>query len=695
MHPSDPLGLVGETVADKYVVESVVGAGGFATVYRARHTMWHRPVALKVFNLLGHVTGRQQRELVDAFLREGAILAELSERSPAICQARDAGTLTSPSGMTLPYLVLEWLDGSTLADLLDVESMRGRVPRTLAEAVDLLDPIAEALALAHQRGIVHRDVKPANIFVVGDATETRCALKLLDFGVAKVRSSAEAMASTAGSFAAFTPSYAAPEQFSRNHGATGPWTDVYALSLVLVELVTGQEAQGGADLAAVAKAACDAVVRPTPRGRGAEVSDAAEVVFERALAVRPRERYPDVAALWGALRAVLARSALETPAAPRSVKLTPRDPSFHTADTLDLPGDVRSEPVPSRRVGRRDLHTTARRRRRWRLVAVVASTVATAVGVVSARSLPKGARAPQHLAPTAPPQPSASSTAPPEGPCPADMALIPGGSFFMGDDDGTKYERPAHQVLLPPYCMDRFEVTVAKYKACSDAGECKRAGLSNVWAGIEPHDRATFDPLCNATDPVARAQHPINCVDWEMASRFCETRGKRLPSEAEWEFAARGPDGRRYPWGDAPPSPKLLNACGTECEAWGKSHGEDERAMYSAADDFATTAPVGSFPAGASPYGLEDVAGNVWEWTADWFAPYDRGDARRPSGPRAGTERVIRGGAWNGRDPSWVRPTFRYRMPPSERSYGTGFRCASDPAGGRGSGPQHDDPGAP
>jgi len=246
----------------------------------------------------------------------------------------------------------------------------------------------------------------------------------------------------------------------------------------------------------------------------------------------------------------------------------------------------------------------------------------------------------------------------------------------MGSDDDLPMEKPAHQVSLAPYCMDEFEVTVADYKACSDSGRCKRAGSSNAWDGIKPEETKAFDPLCNIRDPDGKAKHPINCVDWDMADKFCHEQGKRLPSEAEWEFAARGPDGRKFPWGDDDPASAHLNACGKECMAWGQKNGIDEKPMYAVDDGFANTAPVGSFPKGASRYGIQDVVGNVWEWVADWYAPYTKDESKDPKGPDTGEARVIRGGAWNASVPAWVRPTFRYRDAPTKRSYGIGFRCA-------------------
>jgi formylglycine-generating enzyme required for sulfatase activity len=193
-----------------------------------------------------------------------------------------------------------------------------------------------------------------------------------------------------------------------------------------------------------------------------------------------------------------------------------------------------------------------------------------------------------------------------------------------------------------------------------------------------------YSTLCNraASD---KQDHPINCVSWEMADLYCQAQGKRLPTEAEWEYAARGPDGRTYPWGDDEPTAKHLNACGSECAAWGQDNRLTLTPLYAADDGYPATAPVGSFPAGRSRFGLYDVTGNVWEWVADWYADYPAHNSAKPSaarpetdpiGPASGERRVIRGGAWNGSYASWLRPSFRYAQDPAALSHGIGFRCA-------------------
>ena len=245
------------------------------------------------------------------------------------------------------------------------------------------------------------------------------------------------------------------------------------------------------------------------------------------------------------------------------------------------------------------------------------------------------------------------------------MANIPGGTFAMGSDavDANENEKPVHTMTVASFRLDRTEVTVKAYGDCVLAGKCS-----------EPErftdERGNYRVFCNWNHPEGRATHPINCVDYEQAKAFCTWAGKRLPTEAEWEYAARaGSEGRKYPWGNDEPGATRLNACGEECPRnliaqrfpGGKS-------LYPSSDGWPETAPVGSFPAGASKHGVLDLAGNVWEWTATEYAVYD-GSGGEP-------KRVLRGGSWGGGDARTERTTNRFRLAPSSRAQFLGFRCA-------------------
>jgi formylglycine-generating enzyme required for sulfatase activity len=676
----DRLNLVGVTLENKYRIDAIVAEGGFALVYKAMHLAWNRPVAIKAFFALADLPESQRGALVAEFLREGALLAELSERNAAIVQARDVGTLDAPGGERVPYMILEWLDGATLESVLHDEREKNLPLRTPEEAVALLEPIAEALELAHRKGIAHRDVKPPNIFILGDARAARCAMKLLDFGIAKVVQDAQKMSGsfnkTSGSVTSFTPAYGAPEQFSRTHGATGPWTDVFALALVASEVMSGREPLSGDSFVQLGFAAADPARRPTPRTLGANVSDEVEGVFAKALAVKPDDRYATAGEFWNALRSALAMSPMRLAdnAAPSTPKLA--DPTAFAATAM---APATTSPVAS---------TQSPPPRRKGLVAALGVVVVAAIGggiFVATR-----AKAP-HDAMTADTSSASASTSPSAAPvssasmraCPRGAVAIDGGQFFMGTNDtpsGKPYlanEKPAHPVKLSPFCIDVHEVTVAQYVACSNDGKCLRANTTN-----DPPLGKAYDAVCNQNDVTGRAKHPINCVDWDQAQRYCTEHDGRLPTEAEWELAARGRDGRLYPWGDAPPDATRANACGTECIAWAKKNGvlaDFPQPMYAADDGFATTAPVGSFPAGKSLSGVEDVVGNVAEWTADRYGPYTTDVATTvndPKGASSGDARVIRGGAWNASFPEWARPTLRFSQSQSSRNYAIGFRCA-------------------
>ena len=188
MTTRDPLSIVGSTIAEKYRIERLVGEGGFAVVYRAQHTIWNQPVAIKFFNGLSSAPVDQREEFKNQFIQEGALLTELSSHTASIVQARDVGEYTSPFGQWMPYMVLEWLDGVALDELLERERAGGLGPWNIEQVVMLLSQVANALDVAHGKGIAHRDIKPANIFVLGEQPRLSATLKVLDFGVAKMMS---------------------------------------------------------------------------------------------------------------------------------------------------------------------------------------------------------------------------------------------------------------------------------------------------------------------------------------------------------------------------------------------------------------------------------------------------------------------------------------------------------------------------
>lgn len=224
----------------------------------------------------------------------------------------------------------------------------------------------------------------------------------------------------------------------------------------------------------------------------------------------------------------------------------------------------------------------------------------------------------------------------------APMRLVPAGEFTMGSNE-VDDEQPIHHVYLDAFYMDKFPVTTARYRAFLDAtkGEAPRH-----WSEV---------------DPVRDADRPVIGVSWFMAEAYCRWAGKRLPTEAEWEKAARGTDGRVYPWGNHEPN-------GTQ--------GNLGKLRWTG---YETLTPVGSFKAGDSPYGISDMAGNVWEWVTDWYSAgyYRVSPARNPTGPEHGISKSVRGAGWN-YDGAVARSADRNRDDPTTQINSFGFRCAMD-----------------
>jgi formylglycine-generating enzyme required for sulfatase activity len=234
------------------------------------------------------------------------------------------------------------------------------------------------------------------------------------------------------------------------------------------------------------------------------------------------------------------------------------------------------------------------------------------------------------------------------------MVLVPAGEFPMGEDS-KKYAvgdpmynyAPIHSVFVDAFYIDKYEVTVTQYAKFLE--ETHRA---------EPR-------FWNEAKPDRDGRRPVIGVAWDDASAYCQWAGKRLPTEAEWEKAARGPDGRKYPWGNDEPKRAYASYDWYGIRSW---------------QGYETLSPVGMYEAGKSPYGVYDMAGNVWEWVSDWYASnyYLTGPKENPKGPAKGKDRVVRGGSW--RHPSeLLRSAYRHHYQPTVLPFTyLGFRCAQD-----------------
>jgi len=220
-----------------------------------------------------------------------------------------------------------------------------------------------------------------------------------------------------------------------------------------------------------------------------------------------------------------------------------------------------------------------------------------------------------------------------------EMVFVPAGEFLMGDDDLDRNMRPQHKVYLDAYWIDQTEVTNKQYRTCIMDGGCR---------GDEPTHYVYDD---------SKEDHPVVYVTWQNAYDFCDWAGKTLPTEAQWEKAARGTEGIKFPWGNSTPT---------------LSHGNFDQYAEG-------TKPVGSYSLGASPYGALDMAGNVFEWTKDWYQwdYYKESPYRNPQGPADGFARVKRGGAWGSffNSSEFILRTGFRKYTGSEKSYHLGFRC--------------------
>lgn len=633
-----------------------------------------RKVALKFL-------GEQFRDDADVrrrFLDEARKGARVKHTN--IADVYDSGVYVEPaSNREVPWLAMEFIDGDSLAAL-----AKDGAPWTPERVTLVFEGIRAGLGAAHAAGVLHLDLKPENLMLARAPGHDGPVLKIVDFGIAKVLGGGHQSTRNTSTFASFA--WAAPEQQVAGHDYE---TGAFALDPASARWPTASE-------------------RTTSLKVNVALPAGFDDWFARCTKVDPKARYTNARECCDALLAVLhpvTASAPPPSVAPPEPQVTKTEPMRMPKPGVGMP--PRAIDVRARSGAPASTPPTAALRRRpmWHWFAGVAAigvTAALVLGVGPSRLGQSrgdaGVALDDVVAVRDVPRPPPPIDMPPPLPrCSEGMVAVPEGEFTMGTDTdaGVSDEHPAHRVHVSAFCIDRTEVTVRAFRAYwaapgprQPAGVIAYPGGRTVTVSEAPRVPApTTARLLRCTWNARAAEvegHPINCVDWPTAQAYCAFREGRLPTEAEWEYAARGADGRVFPWGFEAPEQTRGNFCGPECErppGWSSMPGVSN-------DGYDETAPVGRFLAGASPFGALDMAGNVMEWVADrWATSYELGDGsvlRDPAGPtddEPHDDRVVRGGGWFSLQPWQVRATRRTRFDTTFVAH-VGFRCAVSPRGG-------------
>ena len=633
----------------KYRVEELIGTGAFGEVYRATHLQLNVPRAIKV--LRSDAPGIGSTEFTDyrkRFQLEFQIAARFDH--PNIIKVYD---LAEEAGVL--YAVLEYAPCRSVKDL--IEQVRC-VPAD--QTVQILLGCAAGLDALHEEDIIHRDVKPANILIGKDGQA-----KIADLGLAQVAGGEVSQRSMLGSVAPLhpgTPNYRSPEHNSPE--SLAPTSDIYSLGCVAFEMLTGKPWK--------------VVMRRvrTVRELCPEVPDRLDEVVTRMLCAAPgltlddaddsRKRYVTMTQFADALKRAREKISerLEEEAREREAERVAQE-------KVERERRETEEQARAERQAREQLEEEARKReaewvaqeqveRERRETEEQARVERLAREKISEQLEEEARKREAEWVAQEQVERERRETGEqarvereqikreellltPATGVTLELVRVPAGEFLMGSAD-TKWnwlvdrkEKPLHEVALGEYWISRYEVTNSQYDAFARASE------------------RSF------TIPTGKENHPVVKVSWDDAVAFCAWASQatghkvRLPSEAQWEKAARGMDGKRYPWGKDVPDPSRLN--------------------YSR--NVGGTTPVGKYsPQGDSPYGVSDMAGNVWEWTSSLYKPYPYNADDGREDPQSRDVRVVRGGSWNFNQ-VFTRAAARYGHYPHIRGSNIGFRVVS------------------
>ncbi|GIK40908.1 MAG: hypothetical protein BroJett011_47410 [Chloroflexota bacterium] len=676
-----PQTWIGSILGGRYHLEALLGQGGMSAVYRASDPNLRRTVAVKLIH--PHLSNNP--EFVRRFEQEAAAVAQL--RHPNIIQVYD---FNHDNGVY--YMVLEYVPGETLqARLIALNTAQQRL--SLAETVQIMAALGDAVAYAHRQGMIHRDLKPANVMLNAQGQPI-----LMDFGVAKILGEAH---HTATGAVVGTALYMSPEQARGEH--PDERSDIYSLGVMLFEMITGDppfKADSAVSLM------LKHVTQPVPdiRQITQNVPDLLVALTEKALAKDPAERYPTAADMALALRAInLSDQATPMTPAPQAqpvaepvgatiatvspAPVVAAPPArqgkqrlwlggaavailliisvaglvglFGQADKPSPPTEAAQSPSSEKTVEIPAGDETAAAPTAAPTVSTPTSDALALAPAVPATTAPSPTDTPKPPSPTTPPPPATATPEPTPEASPTDtleplilaspppgMVLVPAGYFQMGSSTGQANDAPEHPIFLDAFYLDTFEVSNIQYRQCVADGACTPSGAVDSFTYRGYRDDPAYD------------NYPVISVTWDQADAYCRGAGKRLPTEAEWEFAASSPENLTWPWGDT--FDPDLSAAGAP-----------------------DTQPVDSYPQGVSRFGVYNLAGNVAEWVADGFDEtfYASSPAFNPVGAGSRASRIYRGGAFGNPDGAFYTTSRRYVKDRTFSDVDIGFRCAQDAPG--------------
>jgi len=681
----NPLLRPGDHVG-RYRVEAFLGQGAFGQVYHVTQLGLNAPRAVKLLRRdMPGVGSSDYNDCRQRFQLEAQLGAQLDH--PHIVRVHDVEQVDDAL-----LLVMEYVPNGSLADRLKAQG-----PLPVGDALRMARELAEGLAALHALDAVHRDLKPSNILF-----DAQGHAKVADLGLAQIPHGPSARSQQSAPLPhPGTPAYMSPEQRDTREHLT-PASDIYALGAVLFEALTGRvykSQRPGTDVRALCPdvpastaallaqmLAKDPEVRPWGGAEAVPLLQTEEAVYQQWVAEQTARQQQEAAEAARRQREVeetvrKQREAEEAARQQREAEVAAR----RQREAEEAARKQREAEETARK--QREAEAAARQQREatkatppprspkkaapipiwpWVIGAVLVAALLLGGGELLRRLTTSSSVTPTPASNATAPIPTAMPplaaqlgdtwTRPADGMV---MVYVPAAQFQMGSTaeqvrdsvdvcivEGLSEsycrhfadEQPAHTVALDAFWIDRTEVTNVQYRKCVAAGACTASSYND------------YDAYNSDAQPVVG-------VSWHDAAAYCAWTGGQLPTEAQWEYAARGPEGRVYPWGNE----------------WREKVANYDEGGYK--DGYNKSAPVGSFPDGVSWVGALDMAGNAWEWVADWYGAYTDEVQRNPIGPMSGNNKVLRGGAF-ALDPNFLRTTYRYGDGPNASAGGIGFRCA-------------------